>query len=438
MVLFFLGIYFQVNGKTEWTTLVYVQAKNNLSPFALKNFSDMAIIGSNQNASLLVEWYQPGQNGVWRYRVDQGKMVLEECHQTNTDGNSSNDLVDSMSWAVRKYPADKYALVLWDHGIGIIDPHWGVGSNTGSKDRDETFFINSGILNSNPRIQIDGITIDSTVTFTQPIQSSTNYLSPRGILFNEQSRTYMNNQALAQALSTIRTKVLNNKKLDLLGMDACLMAMMEVGYLAHKDVSVMVASQEVELAHGWPYAPVTTLMSTKNTTPHDVAQGIVHSYGEYYKDKIAFFTQSAIDLNQLPIMKDSINRVVQAFNNCLSIDKKNTVHAAQKARQSCVQFSAPAYIDLHSFYVDFQSQIDSIKNVTPRLTNALSKLKQEISLSKGLIEKVVIANTTGKNLVRARGLSIYFPTNGRIDASYNKINFSQDCLWQEFVKSVYS
>src|SRR5437762_92801 len=74
--------------ETEWTNLVYVQAKNNLSPFALKNFSDMASIGSNENMTTLVQWYQPGHQGVWRYKVEKGKMVLDECNPADTDGNS--------------------------------------------------------------------------------------------------------------------------------------------------------------------------------------------------------------------------------------------------------------------------------------------------------------------------------------------------------------
>lgn len=40
---------------------------------------------------------------------------LESNLLTDTDGNQSKDLVDSMNWAVTKYPAKKHALVLWNH-----------------------------------------------------------------------------------------------------------------------------------------------------------------------------------------------------------------------------------------------------------------------------------------------------------------------------------
>src|SRR5579872_3214882 len=78
-------------GTADWTVLVFVQANNNLSPFAYKNFNDMAAVGSNQNLNILVEWHQPDQPGVWRYKVEKGKMVLDVCLPIETDGNSAQD-----------------------------------------------------------------------------------------------------------------------------------------------------------------------------------------------------------------------------------------------------------------------------------------------------------------------------------------------------------
>ena len=46
------------------------------------------------------------------------------------------------------------------------------------------------------------------------------------------------------------------RKLDVLGLDACLMAMGEVGYQSKGSASFMIGSEQTEPAEGWPYTAV--------------------------------------------------------------------------------------------------------------------------------------------------------------------------------------
>ncbi len=39
----------------EWTVMIYMNAKNNLEPYALKNFHDIAEVGSTEDVNILVE-----------------------------------------------------------------------------------------------------------------------------------------------------------------------------------------------------------------------------------------------------------------------------------------------------------------------------------------------------------------------------------------------
>ena len=48
-------------------------------------------------------------------------------------------------------------------------------------------------------------------------------------------------------------------------MDACLMAMIEVQYQVRKFADVMVASQEVEPMHGWPYTEILEKLNLRPT-----------------------------------------------------------------------------------------------------------------------------------------------------------------------------
>ena len=64
--------------QAEWTIMVFLNAKNNLEPFAFKNFEQMAAIGSTDKVNVLVEFGRPQNHysnacGAWsktlRFRV---------------------------------------------------------------------------------------------------------------------------------------------------------------------------------------------------------------------------------------------------------------------------------------------------------------------------------------------------------------------------------
>lgn len=387
----------------------------------------MATAAAGKDLNVLVQWHDPNHNGVWRYKIANGRMTLDTHLPVDIDGNSAKDLVDSMNWAVSKYPAKKYALILWNHGIGILDPAWGSQSMGFSRSKRTTF---------NPRAQLEGLT-HLDVQKKQGKIVSIKQREHRGILFNERTKTYMNNQTLSSALAAIKTTVLKNKKIDLIGMDACLMAMTEVCYQIRNYADYFVGSQEVELAFGWGYAPVVQRFTTKPSAL-EAAQSIVQNYEKNYKDKINFYTQSAIDLNLMGELRDSINLVVQKLLTCRELDQRKTVSFLKQARNQTLQFSTSSYVDLHSFLQELQ------KTATPYLSKstshkstefdlALKALLEAIDISNKYIEQSVIANAAGKGLARARGLSIYFPSNGQIEHSYMYTDFIADCGWNNVI-----
>jgi hypothetical protein len=385
----------------------------------------MATIGSNNKLNLLVQWYQPNKRGIWRYKINKNKMELDKMIQNNTDGNQAADLVNSMKWAKTKYPAQHYSLILWNHGVGILDPVW----------NGHTWInVNSRIVAENPRFQIDGLTKHIKEEVQQQITQDTNnhHKDHRGILFNDESRTYMNNQQLVEALKQIKTKVLKNKKLDLLGMDACLMAMLEIVYQAKDYAKYLVASQEVELAYGWDYYSITHTLSQGNVKPIDFAKYIVLFYEQYYKNRISFYTQSAIDLNNVDYVKDNLNMIVDNIQKCKKYDKNGIKQIIKQVRKSCIQFSTKSYVDLYSFYTQLSNKIDTkylkkpVKN--NMLFNAAKELNESLDIGKQLINTTVIANVAGSRSKNAKGLSIYFPTKF-IDKSYYKTEFIKNSLW---------
>lgn len=407
---------------TDWTVLVYVQARNNLSSFSHKNFKDMSTIGSNKKLNLLVQWYKPEDQGLWRYKIDKNQLTLDTYIATPTDGNAAEDLVSAMSWAAGKYPAKKYCLILWNHGVGILDPVWGSGA----------IQVGKAHFGNNPRIQIAGITTEIE-DFSEMIH--------RGILFNEQSKTYMNNQVLSTALGKIKDDVLSGRKIDIVGMDACLMGMVEVAYQIKDSADFMVTSQEVELAYGWNYLGWLPDLTIKTLAPSQVATSIVQAYESLYKSKIPFYTQSAVDLNKITKLKNIVDLVAINSMTCYAADNVIFPEVVRRARQSCQQFSSANYVDLHSFMKEFQKELrvtyktDKTFKRKRDINNTITILQDSLEVAVKGLEDTIIANVVGRNLSQARGLSIYFPRYV-IEKSYEKTMFALEGAWHDFLKHV--
>lgn len=436
LLLIFLSSHLCADTLADWTILIYAQANNSLEKFAHRNFADAAAVGSGKKLNLLVQWFQPGKSGVWRYKIEKGRMNLDVCLSAPTDGNKAEDLVDSVRWAATAYPSKHFSLILWNHGLGIIDPLWG----------GPMMLISPSIVAQNPKIQIAGITTpeEASIPETVSVELEKNadqmieaYMH-RGILFNERSRTYMNNQTLSHALSSIAKDVLH-KKIDVLGMDACLMAMVEVGYQVKDFAHYLVASQEVELAYGWDYKSFLGKLVSSTLTPLSFAQSIVQSYETFYHDKVQFYTQSAIDLSHMAPLREAINNVANLVSACKALDPQGFTEVIKHARGQSIQFSTAAYIDCYSFLQQLYNQSElfyqrtHVRNKNRGLYDVLHELKSSLITCMELVTKSVIANTAGKYLAQACGLSIYFPQNG-IDRSYEKTDFAKDCSWHALLQ----
>ena len=121
---------------------------------------------------------------------------------------------------------------------------------------------------------------------------------------------------------------------------------------------------------------------------------------------------------------------------CIKKQKNNSVRDAIKTSRHkllCTHFDEPSYVDMHDLWNNFLVNIDRCQFINEHegiiLKQQLKKYLQEgLSL---ITQSIVIANTVGKNLQRARGVSIYFPER-RIHNSYMRTEFAKN-KWVEFL-----
>lgn len=250
-----------------WTVLVYLDGDNNLEKDALKDLNEMELVGSNDQVRIVVQLDRVRQdgpkddtsNGDWdtakRFLVKRdsnrsriGSTELDDIGEVNM--GDPQTLVDFVSWGVKTYPAERYALVLWDHGSS-----WA------------------------------GIAFDDSS-------------DKKGISLPE----------LDQALRTIQSQT-GIERFDLIGFDACLMAQIDVLQTIEPYGKFAVASAELEPNDGWAW---DTWLQNLETEPSQdtaaVAKSIVDAYQEFYQNADDdTVTLSAFDLGKLAPVRDGLN-----------------------------------------------------------------------------------------------------------------------------------
>ncbi|MBI0581574.1 MAG: pre-peptidase C-terminal domain-containing protein [Methanomassiliicoccales archaeon] len=111
----------------KWTVLVYMDGDNDLEGFFVTSFLEMSEVGSDANVSVVVQFDRIGgydsRYGDWtdclRFYVEKGMMPTAE-NATNDLGEvnmgSGTTLEDFLLWGMSTYQAERYVVVLKDHG----------------------------------------------------------------------------------------------------------------------------------------------------------------------------------------------------------------------------------------------------------------------------------------------------------------------------------
>lgn len=416
----------EIRGRTEaeWTILTYIQADNDLAPFAEGNVRAMEKgMLSDSRVNKLVQWDQPENNKTWRYRITTKGRVQDASLSKEMGYNPAKELVASMAWAIKKYPAKRYALILWNHGSGIQD-------------------FRNMMLGHSQRMIRSWIQIPGMPSLLQDM---------RGVLYDDSQGTCLTNPDLLTAVRGIK-KILG-RNIDILGMDACLMSMVEVGYQVKDNVELLVGSQQTEPADGWGYQKFVSDV-TKNPSMYsiDLAKSIVDAYKGMYKNDpdAADYTQSVIKINAINDLKENIDQFIAAVAACKVENEKAIRTAILAARKVSIEMAMPEYIDLYSFYSALLSQLKKTSpksakifaqqgrpfnaaSYSKRYLDAVTELRAVIASGMLQIEQVVPNYVAGMALANVKGICIYYPSNGRIHPSYSNCLFGLQSNWPKFV-----
>jgi len=390
--------------QADWTILTYIQADNNLAYFADYNISHMERVGSTDKVNILVQWDQPNNNKTWRYKIEKGSKVDAGSLDQEMGVRPVREIIDAVAWAKSNFPARRYALILWNHGNGVLRKN---GFNKVSP---------FGWL------RVPGLDVNKLTK------------KERGILYDDSQFSFVDNDGLLQALNGAKNVL--GKKLNIIGMDACLMSMTEIAYQVRNCAYYMVGSQDLEPGEGWPYELfLKSLVENSKQNSRSLATTIVRSYKNFYQNENDC-TQSAIRLSRVYLIRRALDRVITRIERCAKINALLTKKLVTNARYKTLEFAIDDYVDLYHFLGNLRLQASTMRNryrrsklrFSARLLNLVRYARQ----AQAALLSAVVQNSVGSTFSSAKGLSIYYPI-GSIESNYKKMTFCRNSKWVDFI-----
>jgi hypothetical protein len=411
----------------DFTFILYMAADNDLERYAIRNIKQMSTIGSTDSINIVAHLdIKTNRKKICSHFYVEKNNILEfDNGISKMDSGDPQSLINFIKWVIEKFPARHYVLDFWDHGTGIVDP---IGNRI---IRATDLFI------YNPDTR--KLELDRSIDFLELIFNLDDHQGMhllRGICWDDSTGHYLTNQKLAYALSMIKEEIMHGKKFDIIGFDACLMSMLEIADIAKDYAHILVASQEVELGTGWNYQSILAPFTQGTLEPIALAKHMVDVYEKIYSPHTNDYTLSAINLDRVNELTNNINTVAELLIACLKLQKNTSVKKAisqSRSRKLCTHFDTPQYIDLHHFYSNLQTNLKSCTFTNEQEGIRLIRtLNLKLEEGKTIIQQLVFANVTGKNLAQAKGISIYFPEQ-RIHNSYGVTGFAKNNIWSQFL-----
>jgi hypothetical protein len=354
----------------EWTIMVFVNGKNNLEKYALRDLNEMEMVGSSDKVNIVAEVGRmagyDSSAGDW---VGSRRYLVQKDDSTGTltspvvqdlgkvDMGDYNHVIEFGKWAKANYPAKKYMLILWNHGSG-----W-----------------SKSIANLN-----------------------------KGISYDDETGNHLNTPQMALALQGIGG-------VNVYGSDACLMQMPEVDYELKPYVEYIVGSEETEPGDGYTYNTfLGPIVANPAMTSEELGKQAVNAYADHYAGQSA--TQSLLKASALNGFVGLVNDFVNA---AMASGEKALVKSAVSKAQS---YAVADNKDMHDFLSLYaaSSASQDVKAKAASLQNYLT----------GTL--VVHNRTSGKYAGKSMGLSVYMPER-TMSAAYGELAWARASYWDEFI-----
>lgn len=299
------------NGADQVTMMVYLLGTDleSRSGMATMDLQEMLNADLSSNINIVVEtggtkeWKNDtiSNNTNQRYLINAEGMQVLDKDLGKKSMVDPDTLTDFIRFSQEQYPADRYFLILWDHGGGSVT---GYGYDEYYKG--------------------DTMTIDEIGTA----------LSNAGCAF------------------------------DLIGFDACLMATLETAFVVESHADYMIASEEVEPGIGWYYTGwLNELSKNSSIETIDLGKKIIDDYILEVKNKTPK-SQATLSLIDLAEFTGSVPKQLKIFAQATgALIESDNYKLVSDSRAKTKEFSASTRINQIDL-LDFAKKLDTLEAAT--------------------------------------------------------------------------
>ena len=414
--------------KKSWTVMVYLAGDNNLDSAGVTDLNEMKKVGSTNALNIVAQFdRRAASRQTHRYFLRKGgnleSDVVDNLGETNTGDPSV--LTDFIVWSVQNYPAACYMLVIWNHGGGWDDTdvyrlaRRVAGANVTRRGAPIHPALDDGSNSiSMRRIRIIGGRKFHRALFRSSIEKA---VRVRAIAYDDNAQDFLDNIELKRVVVAAKKKI--GRNLDILGMDACLMSMAEIGYQLRDSADFTVGSEQTEPGDGWPYNTLLgDLAKNPNMKPGDLSKSIVKRYLASYGTNDGV-TQSACDLSQATALLRSVDQLAAALRNGLTDPVARA--GISQSRLQVQSYDVPDYVDLRDLCELLQSSCAGDKSI----------VKAAKAVNQAVDKYVVASGAKGDGVANSHGVSIHFPADPSQPLSplYGNLDFAKDGGWRKFL-----
>jgi len=446
----------------KWTIMIYMNGDNNLESYAIADFNEMEGVPelTNDDVNVIVLFDRANgydtSNGDWKgtrlYKVDydtngvDGTIISTRLAGMGLSATGDSDelnmgdpivLSNFVSYANANFPAEKRMLIIWNHGDG-----WRSKNNfTLSKPDSKGMIINNTerlktIISKTIGTKSKGTgIIEGIKSFIQGILPQANNSNPddayKAVSFDETS----GNDALYN--SEVRT-ALTGKGINVLGMDACLMGMVETAYEWRSIADYLIASPEVTPGDGWEYNIwLHNFLSSGDLTTGNLITNIISAYAGAYTSTSGA-TLAAYKLSE-------VNSLFAAFESYVTNIYDDILNPSHDLRTTNHIYQILNYVEPYYYYTPGGYYHIDLWELADKLAMSGS------SALKTAIQNTVILewhNPSGDIFTgnpNSHGMAIYFgsfdsTTNFALRTDYAYSNytlFNQSSRWDTYLDALY-
>jgi hypothetical protein len=386
----------------DWTVMVYLAGDNNLTEESVFSLTEMEKVVADDRIAVVAQ-FDPGASNIPTHgyvikgarspKTSRGRTQLAPVSGGlgndaislkkpkitfapprglksqspkrkggETDSGDPATLFNFMSWAREYYEAEHYMVVLAGHGAGT----------------EEDFLLRDQTPRNSLRIP-----------------------------------------DLREVFAQVKTRL--NTQIDILGMDVCLMSMVEVCYELKGLVDYIVASESFSPAAGWPYGEILRqLQIKKHAKTEDIAKALVGEYIAFYSDYVMgglSVDQSVLNVSAVEPVAEAVKKLAATIDGWLTDPVFHD--AIILAHWEAQSYNGEMFVDLQDF----------CELLAKRYPQAAAACDNVIVKIRALVRESCY---TGVENQFSNGVSIYFPWSA-VAPSYVELKFARNAGWNDFL-----